>query len=280
MRPQWEGGWASRRGWCCRWEQLQLFPKRKPPPQPPSLISPSLLLRSLLFLSSTFPSSCNPQHQPRFLSFSPPLSFLSTPPSSLRTPDTAHVQSFVCRCPFYYRVKWQKSIYGGGSPFDDCGAWLQMNMNVLVCLFYCVSACWVYLRGYLKAARFACVKAMKSLLPPTLVPICSHTHTCTHMHAHTHIHTQTLVLPICPFCAVFHPSATAVPGDTDRERNFRPHGNFVCVSVCVCVCVSVCMIHLRRSNWVAIADVFVQSNSQQNALKGGWSLMWLTARRT
>ena len=27
------------------------------------------------------------------------------------------------------------------------------------------------------------------------------------------------------------------------------------------------MIHLRRSNWVAIADVFTQSNSQQNALK-------------
>lgn len=136
-------------------------------------------------------------HPPCFLSFLQPLSLslslpAALPPSSLRTPDTAHVQSFVWRCPFYYRVKQQKSIHGAEvhlmSTMLVCGCvwlegyiWLHLLHFLVTCAYVCVFSDVGCIKKSL-CKQLACVKAMKSLLPLTLVPILSFSHTHTHKH--------------------------------------------------------------------------------------------------
>lgn len=92
----------------------------------------------------------------------------------------------------------------------------------------------------------ACVKAVKSLVPQ-------------HFCQSTHSHAQTLVLPIKPFSALFHPSATAVLGDTDRERNFR-------LRLCV-------RAWLTSGDWTGLPQQMSlpRATHNKNALKEGWS---------
>ncbi len=129
------------------------FPKEKPPPLPSHLsFTPFHIFISLIHLSILL----HPRHVSSGALFLSPLSFLSTPPSSLRTPDTAHVQPFVWRCPFITGLNSKEIHIWSRSPFDDYSACVQMCMDVWMhlikfassffhmCLYLCVLGCWVY----------------------------------------------------------------------------------------------------------------------------------------
>lgn len=89
-RPQWEGGRQVK--------AAAAFTKEKPqhPPNISSLLSTSLFVIYLSILLCLPPALSGALLSSLVLAFSS----LSTPPSSLRTPDTAHVQCFVWQCPF------------------------------------------------------------------------------------------------------------------------------------------------------------------------------------
>lgn len=70
-------------------------------------------------------------------------------------------------------------------------------------------------------------------------------HHCQSTHTRKHPWCQS-----CLFCFVFYPGAKAGLGDTDRERNFRPHGNVICVSLC--------QFHIRGSICVATVNLIPQ----------------------
>lgn len=122
--------------------------------------SPSLLFTSLSLIS-TFRS----YYPPVF--FFLPHSFLSTPPSSLQTFDTTHIQPFVYQRPFYCRVKSQKSIYESQVHLM---ATLHVEMfttnSFIFIIFLCVLGFWIFQEESLSAARFVFLQPiMKSLLP-------------------------------------------------------------------------------------------------------------------
>lgn len=100
--------------------------------------------------------------------------------------------------------------------------WLTLLHLFFTCAYVCVFwGVWGVLRRIFESSSIGLRESNEKPATPTLVPIRSHTH--------THINISPANLSF--FCAVFHHSATAVPGDTDRERNFRPHGNLVYVCV-------------------------------------------------
>lgn len=115
MRPQWEAGVGS----GGQVKAAAAFPKENNPSSVFSSFSFSFAFSHSYFSYTPFhlPAS------PLMLSLVH-LSFLSTPPCSLQTPDTAHVPSFVCPyVSFYYWVKCQIHTL---SPFDVSSACMLM----------------------------------------------------------------------------------------------------------------------------------------------------------
>lgn len=200
-----------------RWKQLQLSPKRTTPPQFFLLflfLLPFHILISLTHLSISLP---------------PPSCFLlcTYPSSALPHAHYRRLTQHMCRplcvlmCPFITGLN-VKSIHWvhlmTAVPVCLCVAVLLYVVKFAVFQHLIVFVCFWVLSLLRRSFWKACVKAVKSLVPQ-------------HFCQSTRSHAQTLVLPIKPFSALFHPSATAVLGDTDRERNFRPRGNFVYVCV-------------------------------------------------
>lgn len=218
MRPQWEAGVGS----GGQVKAAAAFPKEN---------NPSSVFSSFSFAFSHLYFSYTPFHlpaSPLILSLVH-LSFLSTPPMLIT--DAWHVCNGhtrdICRplcvlmCPFITGLN-VKSIHGvhlmTTVPVCLCVAVSLYVVKFAVFQHLIVFVCFWVLSLLRRSFWKACVKAVKSLVPQ-------------HFCQSTRSHAQTLVLPIKPFSALFHPSATAVLGDTDRERNFRPRRNFVYVCV-------------------------------------------------